>query len=132
MSGLVAGIVAFFLGWIVWGMILSGMSESMAGTATGVARGEDEMIWWALIVGNLLMGFFFAYIFGRWANITNPMTGMKAGGIIGLLISASWDFTMYGTTHLMNLNGTIIDIIASGVVSALVGATAAWMLGRGN
>lgn len=132
MSGLVAGIVAFFLGWIVWGMILSGMSESMAGTATGVSRGEDEMIWWALIVGNLLWGFLYAYIFGKWANITNPGTGAKAAAIIGLMMAGAWDLTMYGTTHLMNLNGTIIDILASTVVSAIIGAVAAWMLGRGN
>lgn len=131
-AGLVAGIVAFFLGWLVWGIVLAGMSESFAGTATGVNRGEEDMIWWALVLGNLLMGLFFAYIFGRWANITTPATGAKAGGIIGLLIASSWDLTMYGTTNLMNLNGVIADIIASAVVSAVVGAVAAWMLGRGN
>ncbi|MCF8237419.1 MAG: hypothetical protein K9I85_04630 [Saprospiraceae bacterium] len=132
MSGLVAGIVAFFLGWIVWGMILMGMSESMSGSATGVSRGEDDMIWWALIVGNLLFGFLYAYIFGRWANITTAATGAKAGAMIGLIMSASWDLTMYGTTNVMTLNGVFIDIIASTVVSAIIGAVAAWMLGRGN
>ncbi|MBK7342172.1 MAG: hypothetical protein IPJ06_03040 [Saprospiraceae bacterium] len=130
-SGLVAGIVAFFLGWIVWGMILAGMEDTMAGTATGVSRGED-MIWWALIVGNLLFGFFYAYLYGRWANITTAATGAKAGGIIGLITAASWDLTMYGTTNIMSLNGALIDIVASAVVSAIIGGVAAWMLGRGN
>lgn len=131
-AGLVAGIVAFFLGWIVWGMLLAGMSDTMSGTATGVSRGEDEMIWWALIVGNLFFGLLYAYIFGRWANISTAATGAKAAAMIALIMSVSWDLTMYATTNLMSLNGVIIDIIASTVVSAVIGAVAAWMLGRGN
>jgi len=131
-SGLVAGIVAFFVGWIIWVMILGGMSESFAGTATGVSRGEDEMIWWALVLGNLLMGLLYAYIFGRWANITNPVTGAKAGAIIALIMAGAFDFIMYATTNISNLNGVIVDIIVSAVASAIVGAVAAWMLGRGN
>ena len=131
MAGLVAGIVAFFAGWLIWGIALSGIMESHMGSATGVSRGED-MIWWALVVGQLLMGFVYAYIFGRWANISTAATGAKAGAVIGFLIAASWDLTMYATTHISTLTGSIIDIIASTVASAIVGAVAGWMLGRGN
>ncbi len=132
MAGIVAGIVAFFLGWVIYGMLLMDFYQSNVGTATGVSRDEGTMVWWALIAGNLCMGLFFAYIFGRWANISTAATGAKAGAMIGLLMGAGWDLTMYATTNISNLTGAIVDIIVTGVMSAIIGAIAAWMLGRGN
>lgn len=131
-AGIVSGVVYFFLGWIVYGMLLSGFMEGQAGSATGVYRGDDEMIWWALILGSLLYGLLFAYIFGHWTNITLPVTGAKAGAVIGLLVGASIDFMIYATTHITNLTGTLVDVLAYGAMSAVVGAVAAWMLGRGK
>lgn len=90
------------------------------------------MVWWALVAGNLVIGIFFAYIFGRWANITNPMTGLQAGGVIGFLMATGFGLNSLGTTHIMSLNGTLLDILVWTVISAILGATAAWMLGRGK
>jgi hypothetical protein len=128
-AGLVTGVVAFLLGWLFYGILLMDFFESNAGNATGVSRGES-MIWWALIAGNLIWGIFFAYIFGKWANISTAMTGAKAGAIIGLLLGAGWGLIYYGTSDIMNLTATIVDILVTGVTSAIMGAVAGWMLGR--
>lgn len=132
LAGIVAGIVGFFLGWVVYGMLLSSFYEANAGSATGVMRGESDMIWWALIAGNLCWGLLMAYIYGRWANISTAATGAQAGAVIGLLIAGAWDFMMYATTNMTNLTGALVDIVAYAVMTAIVGAVAAWMLGRGN
>ncbi len=132
MAGIVAGIVGFFLGWVVYGMLLSSFYEANAGSATGVMRGESDMIWWALIAANLCWGLLMAYIYGRWANISTAATGAQAGAVIGLLIAGAWDFMMYATTNMTNLTGALVDIVAYAVMTAIVGAVAAWMLGRGN
>ena len=132
MAGLVAAVVSFFLGWAIYGMLLMDFYATNVGTATGVMRTESEMVWWALIVGNLCTGLLFAYIYGRWASITSASTGAQAGAMIGLLIGGSWNLMMYGTSNLSNLTGTLVDIVVYTVMSAIVGAVAAWMLGRGN
>lgn len=132
MAGIVAGIVAFFLGWVIYGMLMMDFYATNVGTATGVMRAESEMVWWALIAGNLAMGLLYAYIFGRWAGISNAATGAQAGGMIGLLIGCAYNLTFYGTSNMMNLTGALVDIVVTAVIAAIVGAVAAWMLGRGN
>ncbi|MGE0590592.1 MAG: hypothetical protein AB7O48_18570, partial [Cyclobacteriaceae bacterium] len=50
-----AGFVVFFLlGWLIYGMLMMDFYMSNAGTATGVQREETDMIWWALVLGNVL------------------------------------------------------------------------------
>ncbi|MEK7256813.1 MAG: hypothetical protein AAB316_18810, partial [Bacteroidota bacterium] len=80
---------------------------------------------------SLAGGLLLAYIFGRWANITNPVTGAKAGAVIAALIALAWDFTMLGVANINTLTGAIVDILANAVVGAIIGAVVAWMLGRG-
>jgi len=128
-AGLVTGVVSFFLGWLFYGILLMDFFEENAGTATGVSKGE-EMVWWALILGNLIYGIFYAYIFGKWASISTALTGLKAGAVIGLLIGAGFGLMYYGTSNLMNLTGTILDIAVTVVIGAILGAVAGWMLGR--
>lgn len=51
-AGILAGVAYFFLGWIMYGMLLESTFASMQGTASGVMRAEDDMVWWALILGS--------------------------------------------------------------------------------
>jgi hypothetical protein len=131
-AGIVAGIVGFILGGVTYGILLMDFMSSNGGSATGVMRAESEMVYWALAVGNLCWGLLMAYIYGRWANISTAATGAQAGAVIGFLIAASWDLMYYATTNMMNLTATLVDIVVYTVMTAIVGAVAAWMLGRGN
>ena len=131
-AGVVAGIVGFFLGFLVYGNLLMDFFSSNGGSAQGVQRNEEEMIWWALIVGHLLWGILLAYIFGQWATISTAATGAKSGAVIGLLMSGFWNLVMYATTNLYNLTAVLADIVIGAVLTAIVGAVAAWMLGRGR
>lgn len=129
-AGLVAGVVAFFLGWVIYGKLLMGFFSSNVGSATNVARAESDMVWWSLIVGNLLSGMALSYIYGRWASISTAKTGAEAGAMIGLLFGGGWGLIMYATTNIYNLNATLVDILVTVIMTALVGAVAGWMLGR--
>ena len=131
-SGIVGGIVAFLLGWVLYGMLLMDFFAKNAGSATGVMRAETEMVWWALIVGNLLMGLFYSYVYNRWANINSFGAGASAGAVIGFLVVGSVDFMMYGTANIMTLTGTIADIACAIVIGLLVGGTVGLMNGIGT
>lgn len=117
---LVGGVAFFLLGFVVYAVLLEGFFTANAGSATGVNR-TDDMVWWALILGNLSAAALLTYIFLKWAHISTFSSGLRAGAVIGFFINVSWDFVMYGTSNLMNLSATLVDILAWTVVIAIVG-----------
>lgn len=130
-GGLIGGIAAFLLGWVIYGMALAGVMDSNTPEAArSIMRGDENMIMWAMIVGNLALGFFIAIVYGRWANISTFQTGAIAGAVIGLFWALSYDMMMYAMTTMMTMTGMIIDIIAFAVLCALTGGIVAWWLGR--
>ena len=132
MAGVAGGILAFVLGWLVYGIALNSVFDSMAGSATGVERAEDEMCYLALFFGHIAWGFLFAVIFGRWANISTFATGAKAGALLGFLIAATYDLIGYGTSNLSSFTGVLLNIAVMVVLSAIIGGFVAWLLGRGK
>ncbi len=130
-TGLVGGVVAFILGFLIWGIALSGVMESNAGSATGVMRSEADFMWIPMILGHLSWGILFAYIYGHWANIKTFATGAKGGATLGFLIGFTYDMINLGSTNIINTTGAIINVVAMTIVSAIVGGAVGWMLGRG-
>lgn len=128
-AGIAGGITYFFLGWLVYGMLLMDLMKDFAGSATGVDRGDD-LIFWAILVGNLASGFLLSYVFTRLGNVNTAAAGAKAGFWLGVLMSAGVDFVMYGTTNLSVLNGVFVDVLVFGVLSAISGAVVAWVAGK--
>lgn len=131
-SGIAGGIAAFFAGWLIYGMLLMEFMAQNSGSATGVMRADADMVWWALVAGNLLTGILYSYIFNRWANINTLSAGLSAGAIIGLIMGAAFDLTMYGTSNIMALKGIWVDIAASAVMGAITGAVVGWVNGIGK
>lgn len=130
LAGLVGAVVNFVLGYLVWGVALMGFMESNMGSASGVMRAEGDMQWIPLILGNIAIGLLLAIIFGRWASISTFATGAKAGAVIGFLMACAYDLISLGTSHIMTPTGAIVDIVASTVVTAIVGGVVGIMLGR--
>ncbi len=131
MATLVGFVVFFLLGWLFYGVLLMDFYESNAGTASGVMRSDEEMVWWALILGNLFQAYFLVYIFGNWANITSFSAGLKAGLLIGLILGLAFNLSMYGTTNMGNLTAALVDPIVSAVMMGITGGVIGAMLGRG-
>lgn len=130
-GGLIGGVAAFLLGWVIYGMALRGIMEAnTTEAAKAIMRGDENMIFWALIVGNLALGYLLAIIYGRWANISTFQSGAIAGAVIGFLWALSFDMMMYSTSTLFTMTGMIIDIVAFAVMCAITGGIIAWWLGR--
>ena len=131
-AGLVGAAAAFILGFLTWGLALSGFMESNVGSATGVMKEQSDFGWIPMILGHISWGLLIAYIFGHWANIKTFATGAKGGAILGFLIGFTYDMISLGSTNVMNTTGAIVDIVAMTIVSAIVGGVVGWMLGRGQ
>lgn len=131
-AGLIAGVVYFLLGWLLYGILFASTMQSMSGSATGVMKADDEMILWALALGNIAFGLALAYIFSNWAKITTVMSGAVAGATVGALLSLGMDLIWYATSNVMTLGGSCLDVVIFTIMSAAAGAAAAWWLGRSS
>lgn len=130
LTTLVGFVVLFLLGWLLYGFLLMDFYTTNTGTATGVMRSETDMVWWALILGNLFQAYLLVYIFGKWANITTFGGGFSGGLIIGLIIGFAFNLSMYGTANIANLTATLVDPFVSGIMMGVTGGVIGWMLGR--
>ena len=130
-GGIIGGVTNFFLGWLIYGMMLMNFMQSHSNSASGVFRTEETMIWWALILGNLAFGFLLSYILNK-SNVNSAMAGATVGAVVGFLMSLAIDFSIYAQINLWDTTAMAVDIIASTVMSAIAGAAIGWYLGRGK
>ncbi|HEX9649735.1 MAG TPA: hypothetical protein VGA21_04195 [Cyclobacteriaceae bacterium] len=126
---IVGGVAYFFLGFLIYAVLLEDFFINNAGTAIGVTK--TEMEWWPLVLGNLSLAALFSYIFLKWANITSFGDGLKAAGILGFMIGLSFDMVMYDTSNIMNLTAAFVDVIAFTVMTAIGGGVIGAVLGMG-
>ncbi|MCE4566800.1 hypothetical protein INQ51_20935 [Maribellus sp. CM-23] len=120
LKGTIFGAIAFFfLGWLVWGILL--MDFSMNNYNTEIYLPEDEMIWWAMIVSNLALALMYTLIL-KWAGAKTIVDGVKIAAIIGALYALSIDLGYYSMTNvILNLSAIVVDVLAYLVISAITG-----------
>jgi hypothetical protein len=120
MKGLLGGVSYFFLGWIVWGMLLAGFMETHTrDTVEAVARAEDAMVWWAMIAGCLAYGFLLAYVLLSRRTMGFVPSAM-VGATVGFLMSTTFDLMTHSMMDMSDIVGIAGDIVAMTVVSGVV------------
>ena len=77
----ISGIVLFFLGYLIYGILIESFFLDHTGSATNVMK--TEMKFWPLILGNLSLAALLSYIFLKWAGITTFVGGLKTAATIG-------------------------------------------------
>ncbi len=113
------GITFFFLGFLVWGILL--MDFSMTNYNQDIYRPDAEMIWWAMIVSNLLLALLLT-VGLKWAGAKSIVDGLKIGALFGLVYALSIDLGMYSMTNvILTLTAVVVDALAYAVVTAAVG-----------
>ena len=117
-GGLAAGIVYFLLGWLMYGKLFKDFFHT---NGAAVDRPDDQIIFWALIAGNLLLGLLVAFIVVK-TNSTTAASGFGTGFVVGLLMSAGNNLIGYGVVNVMNLTAICADIAIATVMTAIGGA----------
>lgn len=120
-SGIVGGIVSYLLGWLLYGIVFKDQFP--------VKEGE-VMNMFMIAHGSLVTGLFIAFIFTKWANISNWKSGLKAGAVLGLFLALYYN----SFANAMNANTDIdcqmigLDIALSIIMGAITGAVIAVVL----
>ena len=127
-GGLAGGVTFFILGFLFYGLLLKSFfaEHSPAGIFKEI---PDFPI---LIVGNILMGFFYALILGSWAKASSPGDGAKKAFIMTILFSCGYDLMMYSTSNISTTTGMIGDIATTTVMGTIVGAVVIMVMGSSN
>lgn len=128
-GGITGGVLFFLLGWLIYGMLLTSFMESHTGTAGNIMRAEPDFLY--LAIGNLAMGFAVAYVLLK-ANVSSMAGGFVTAGIFGLLIGVGFDCMMYATSTVISKTAMAADVAASTVMTAIVGAVVAMVMGMGK
>lgn len=130
-GGIVAAVALFFLGWLIYGILLMDFMTNNPGVAKGVHRATVNIQFLYLIAGNLAFGFLLAFIFVK-ANISSLANGLVAGAVIGLLISVGHDCILYATTNVASRKEILADVIAATAMWAITGAIVGLIMGMGK
>ncbi len=116
---LFGGIAYFLIGWLVYGVLLYNFFSPMTNTCAN--RPEGEMVWWAMILSNLLIALFLT-LFLKWAGARRVTDGLKTGALFGALFTATIDLSLFSMTTMYNsLVPVVLETLASAVVMAAVG-----------
>ncbi len=118
-GALVAGVSLFISGFLVYGIALEGFMEQNCNQPN--ARPMEEMVWWALMVSNLISGVLIATIFDWVGNVT-VSSGAKMAGLLGVLIALAFDLMMHAmSTMYSSFTVIIVDSLAYGFMFAIAG-----------
>jgi hypothetical protein len=113
------GIVLFLLGWLVYGLLL--MSYMTANMNQCTARPQAEMVWWAMIVSDLLFALFLTLVL-KWSGAKEILDGLKIGAIFGALVGSSMDLSFWSmTTMFNNFGALVVDVAVFALIMAVVG-----------
>ncbi|HAH53953.1 MAG TPA: hypothetical protein DCM02_01365 [Flavobacterium sp.] len=115
-SGVIGGIINFLLGWLFYGILFKDIYP----------EGENMNMVFTFL-SCLTYSLFIAYIFTKWAGISNPVTGLKAGALIGLFTSLSMNFFMY-SNKAVNYPNMILDVVITIFITAIMGAAIAYII----
>jgi len=122
------GIAYFLLGWLVWGILL--MDFFSANMNQCANRPMDEMVWWAIILSNLVMALLLTLIL-NWAKAKSIADGLKYGALFGLLYGAGIGLSYWSmSTMYLNAGAMVTDILVSTGVMAIMGLIIVLTWGR--
>jgi uncharacterized membrane protein len=129
---LVGGVAFFFLGYLIYGLALAGFYASHAGSSSGDMKTMEQIVWWALILGNLASGALLTYIFLKLGNISSFGSGASTAAAIGFFMALSMDLIRFATSNTMDLTASLADVVVGTVLTAIAGGIIAAALGMGS
>ena len=117
------GVVAFVMGYLLYGVLLASFFEGQMGSATGLTR--EAPIWWADVVGTLSIAMLVTLAIG-WTSGSSMMDGLKTGALVGFLLWLGADLVIYATFNFSTLTAAladpVVELIRWGIAGAAIGA----------
>ena len=127
LGALIAGVVSFLLGWLIFGILLMDYYTANKVQYPGLLK--DPMEIWPIAVADLAWGLLVSWIFSM-ANIKTVAKGVTVGFLIGFLMVLGFDLFVYAELNLYSTRLLGLDVIMNGIMGAASGAVLGWWYGR--
>ncbi|MEP7166065.1 MAG: hypothetical protein ABI741_15285 [Ferruginibacter sp.] len=128
-GGLIAGVISFLLGWLVFGMLLKGYYDANMMHYPGLTKANPYIP--ALIIANLAWGMLLAYIMDI-SGANSMAKGFTCGLIIFFFVTLGADAFSIAFMRLIRIRLALVDIAVGAVFGGVVGSVVGWWYGRGN
>jgi hypothetical protein len=126
LGGLAGGILMFLLGWLLFGVLFMDFMQNHSRQHTGVYRSEADMVWEALIAGNLVYGLLLSYVIQK-SDSRGMVAGAITGAVLGLLMNVTVDCMLYAQLDLWGKKALVADVALSVLSTTITGAVLGWM-----
>lgn len=130
LAGLVGGVVAFFGGWLIFGILLMDYYSANTTVYEGLMKEPPDMLF--LVISNLAWGFFFACLFQKIGGIKSFGSGFTNGLIFSFIAMLMFDASMYAFFNLNSMTLIIVDVVVGTLFGAIVGGVVGLVLGTGK
>lgn len=122
------GIANFFLGWLIYGILL--MDFMSANSNQCAVRPNGEMIWWGLIAANLITALLLTLVL-KWSGAKSVTGGLKTGALVGLLYGFAVDLGFWSMMDWYSSFWVIpADVLANTVMWGLTGMVIVLLWGK--
>ena len=127
LAGIAGGIFLFFLGWLIFGVLLMDYYTANTTHYDGLMNEMPNL--YLMIVSNLIWGLWLSFLFERWAKINSIGKGIVGGIIIGLPMILIVDLYLLASMNLFNGTVVILDVVANSITIGLMGGLIGFILG---
>ena len=118
-KGTIIGAICFLvIGGIIYGLLLD--SFVTANSDPNVSRPMEDVVWWAVILTNLVLGLLFTLVL-YWSGAKVVTDGLKTGALFGLILTLYLDLTVYSISTLFTLTYLVVDVVVMTFLTAVVG-----------
>lgn len=130
LSGAIAGVVLFLLGWLVYGILLADYYADV--TNQCIMLPMEEFNPGYMFISNLLYGYLLAMVL-TWANVNSGSEGATKAFFLSLFYGISMAFSFSAMSdYYTGLYPAIIDGVIWAVMSAIGGWIIGWYMNRGK
>jgi len=117
----------FILGFLLYAVLFADFFTP----AECVTKIPMEM--WATVVSSLTWALLLSLIIFHIPKYQSFREGLMVGAIVGLLVTATVDFSMYSMSTMLNYSSLLLDLLLSFVANGITGAIIGLILGsRGS
>ncbi len=126
-AGIVAGIVAFFAGFLIYGLAMADYFASAMPSYPGLLKDPGDI--WAIGVGSLIWGILIAWLLNS-AGVITASRGAGYAALAFFLYTVGSGFISFGQMNMYSIQDIFVDAVCCALMMAAGGAAAGWMLGR--
>jgi hypothetical protein len=128
-AALLGSVVSFFLGWLVYGILLAPYYEANEVHYHGLQRLHGDMRLYGIYLSQLSTSFLLAFIFQQWARIHTFGKGFVGGMIFGFFTAVSINLYMWSSMNLFQWEVYAVDAVVNALFLGIVGGVIATILG---